>query len=62
VLVSFGIDQSDAKEIKTDFQFLRRFRKGTDEMQSYTMRAVITAVIGGVLGAVWLGFKTMMGK
>jgi hypothetical protein len=62
VLVSFGIDQSDAKEIKTDFQFLRRFRKSTDEMQSYTMRAVITAVIGGVLGAVWLGFKTMMGK
>jgi hypothetical protein len=31
-------------------------------MQSYTMKTVITAIIGGGVGAVWLGIKTIMGK
>jgi hypothetical protein len=31
-------------------------------MQSYTVKAVITAIVVGGLGALWLGIKTMLGK
>jgi hypothetical protein len=31
-------------------------------MQSYTFKAVITVIVTGVVGAVWLGIKAMLGK
>jgi phage terminase large subunit len=31
-------------------------------MQSYTFKAVITIIVTGFVGAVWLGFKVMLGK
>jgi phage terminase large subunit len=31
-------------------------------MQSYTFKAVITIIVTGLVGAVWLGFKVMLGK
>ena len=31
-------------------------------MQSYTFKAVITIIVSGFVGAVWLGFKVMLGK
>jgi phage terminase large subunit len=31
-------------------------------MQSYTFKAVITIIVTGVVGAVWLGLKVMLGK
>jgi hypothetical protein len=31
-------------------------------MQSYTVKAVITAIVVGGLGALWLGIKTNVGK
>jgi phage terminase large subunit len=31
-------------------------------MQSYTIKAVITIIVTGFVGAVWLGFKVMLGK
>jgi phage terminase large subunit len=31
-------------------------------MQSYTFKAVITIVVTGLVGAVWLGIKIMLGK
>jgi predicted ATP-grasp superfamily ATP-dependent carboligase len=62
VLVSFGIEESDRREIRADFAYLRRWRKSAEQLQSYTLRAVITAIVAGGLGALWLGLKTMMGK
>src|SRR5437868_15360914 len=31
-------------------------------MQSYTFKAVITVIVTGIVGAVWLGAKVMLGK
>jgi phage terminase large subunit len=31
-------------------------------MQSYTFKAVITVIVTGFVGAVWLGAKVMLGK
>ncbi len=62
ILTSFGIEEADRKELRADFQHLRRWRKSVEQAQSYTFKAVITVIITGVVGAVWLGVKVMLGK
>jgi len=61
-LASFGIEEEDRKELRADFQHLRRWRKSVEQAQSYTFKAVITVIVTGVVGAVWLGVKVMLGK
>ena len=62
ILTSFGIEEEDRKELRADFQHLRRWRKSVEQAQSYTFKAVITVIVAGFLGAVWLGVKVMLGK
>jgi hypothetical protein len=49
-------------ELRADFQHLRRWRKSVEQAQSYTFKAVITIIVTGFVGAVWLGIKVMLGK
>jgi ABC-type transporter Mla maintaining outer membrane lipid asymmetry permease subunit MlaE len=49
-------------EMRADFQHLRRWRKSVEQAQSYTFKAVITIIVTGFVGAVWLGLKVMLGK
>jgi hypothetical protein len=62
ILSSFGIEDEDRKEMRADFQHLRRWRKSVEQAQSYTFKAVITVIVTGLVGAVWLGVKVMLGK
>jgi ABC-type transporter Mla maintaining outer membrane lipid asymmetry permease subunit MlaE len=62
ILTSFGIEEEDRKELRADFQHLRRWRKSVEQAQSYTFKAVITIIVTGLVGAVWLGLKVMLGK
>jgi hypothetical protein len=62
ILTSFGIEEEDRKEMRADFQHLRRWRKSVEQAQSYTFKAVITIIVTGLVGAVWLGVKVMLGK
>ena len=62
ILTSFGIEEEDRKELRADLQHLRRWRKSVEQAQSYTFKAVITIIVTGVVGAVWLGIKVMLGK
>jgi hypothetical protein len=62
ILTSFGIEQEDRRELRTDFQHLRRWRRSVEQAQSYTFKAVITIIVTGFAGAVWLGVKVMLGK
>jgi hypothetical protein len=62
VLASFGIEDDDRKEVRADFQHLRRWRKSVEQAQSYTFKAVITVIATGLMGAVWLGVKVVLGK
>jgi PBSX family phage terminase large subunit len=49
-------------EMRADFQHLRRWRKSVEQAQSYTFKAVITVIVTGLVGAIWLGVKVMLGK
>ncbi len=62
VLTSFGIEEDDRRELRADFQHLRRWRKSVEQGQNYTFKAVITVIVAGFLGAIWLGVKAMLGK
>ncbi|QQO23152.1 hypothetical protein JJB98_26055 [Bradyrhizobium diazoefficiens] len=62
VLASLGIEDDDRKELRADFQHLRRWRKSVEQAQSYTFKAVITVVATGLMGAIWLGVKVALGK
>jgi hypothetical protein len=62
ILTSFGIEEEDRQELRADFQRLRRWRKSVEQAQSYTFKAVITVIVTGFVGAVWLGVKVMLGK
>ena len=62
ILTSFGIEEEDRKELRADFQHLRRWRKSVEQAQSYTFKVVISVIVTGFLGAVWLGVKVMLGK
>lgn len=48
-------------ELRADFQHLRP-RKSVEQAQSYTFKAVITIIVTGFVGAVWLGIKVMLEK
>ena len=62
VLTSFGFEEGDRRELRADFQHLRRWRRSVEQAQSYTFKAVITVIATGFLGAVWLGIKATLGK
>src|SRR3954463_16205171 len=62
ILTSFGIEDDDRFELKADFSHLRRWRKSVEQAQSYTFKAIITAIAMGFLGALWLGIKASVGK
>lgn len=62
ILTSFGIEEEDRRELRADFQHLRRWRKSVEQAQSYTFKAVITVIVTGFVGAVWLGVKVVLGK
>lgn len=62
ILSSFGIEEDDRKELRADFQHLRRWRKSVEQAQSYTFKAVITVIVTGFIGAVWLGIKATLSK
>jgi hypothetical protein len=61
-LTSFGMDEDDRKDLRADFQHLRRWRRGVEQVQSYMFRAVITVMVTGFVVAVWLGIKATLGK
>jgi hypothetical protein len=62
ILTSFGIEEEDRIELRADFQHLRRWRKSVEQMQGYTLKAVLTVIATGVLGALWVGIKAALGK
>ena len=62
VLASFGVEDDDRKELRADFQHLRRWRKSVEQAQSYTFKAVITVIATGLMGAVLLGVRVVLGK
>jgi hypothetical protein len=48
--------------LRADLQHLRRWRKSVEQAESYTFKTVVTVIVTGLLGAVWLGVKVVLGK
>jgi hypothetical protein len=62
LLTSFGFEEEDRQELRKDFRHLRRWRKSVEQAQGLTFKMIITAIVGGFIGAVWLGIKAFLGK
>jgi hypothetical protein len=62
ILTSFGIEEEDRKELRADFQHLRKWRRGVEQVERVGWGSVITIIVTGTLGALWVGFKTLVGK
>ncbi len=60
ILTSFGIEEEDRTELRADFIHLRRWRKSVEQTQSWAFKTIIITLVGGFLGALWLGIKTMV--
>lgn len=61
-LLRFGIEEGDHKELKADFNHLRKWRKSVEQAQGYTFKVVVTTIAAGVMGAIWLGLQAMLHK
>jgi hypothetical protein len=61
-LTAFGIEEEDRRELRADLQHLRRWRRSVEQAQSFTFKAAITIIVSGLVGALWLGIKVMLGK
>lgn len=60
ILTSFGIEEEDRAELRADFVHLRKWRKSAEQAQSLTIKAIITVLVTGTAGALWLGIKTLL--
>lgn len=56
-LTSVGIDVSSPTELQADLYFLRRQRRGADEMRSVVRKALLSLVVSGVIFLLWKAFK-----
>jgi hypothetical protein len=59
-LTAIGLDVKDQQEIRNDMIHLRRWRKSVEQVHNYTVRAVITVIVAGICGALWLGVKVFL--
>lgn len=62
ILTSFGLEEDERKEIKADFLYIRRFRKASEQAGRVGIGTIIAVVVSGLAGALWLGFKALLGK
>ncbi len=62
VLRAFGLDDEDHRELRADFQHLRRWRRSVEQAQSLTFKAIVGTIATGLLAAIWMGLKALLGK
>jgi len=49
-----------AEEVQRDMAHLRRWRTSVDAASSTTVKTIVTVLIAGLLGALWLGITTLI--
>lgn len=62
ILTGFGIEEEERLEFKADLNHLRRWRKSVEQAGNYGLKAIVTVLVTGFLGVVWLGIKVTLGK
>jgi hypothetical protein len=61
-LAWLGIEHDDYREIRADLDRLWRWRKNIEQAPGHAFRAVIAAIVTGLVAAVWLGIDVALGK
>lgn len=69
-LISEGVKQAltevglggDPFELQRDMAHLRKWRTSVDAAQSISFKVIVTTLISGFLGVLWLGVSTFLGK
>ena len=61
-MARIGVDDDDHKELRADFEHLRKWRKAVEQGQSLTFKAVVATLASGFIALVWMGVKTFLGK
>jgi hypothetical protein len=62
ILTSFGIEDDDRKELQADFIHLRKWRKSVDAATGLTFKVIVGTIVSGLLAALWVGVKAVIGK
>lgn len=62
ILTGFGIEEEERLEFKADLSHLRRWRKSAEQAGSYGLKVIVSVLVTGFLGAVWMGVKVALGK
>lgn len=60
ILTSFGINEDEQKDVRLDFQHLRRSRKAYELVQTTTFKAAIGVIVTSILAALWLGVQALL--
>ncbi len=60
ILTSFGINEDEQKDVRLDFQHLRRSRKAYELVQTTTFKAAIGVIVTSILAALWLGLQAIL--
>jgi hypothetical protein len=61
-LAALGFDTSKPLDLQADMAHLRKWRKSVEQIERVGWGAIVTTLIGGGLGALWLGFKDLIQK
>lgn len=62
ILTTFGLEDEDKREIRDDFAHLRKWRKSVEAVERIGWTTAITVIVTGLLGALLLGVKALLGK
>lgn len=62
ILTGFGIEPDEKADIREDFRYLRKWRRGSDKITGAGMMALAAFFVGGIASALVLGIKAMLGK
>ena len=60
-----GVDMSDTASIirmQANLQHLDKWKRSVDQVERVGWTTIVGILVSGILGALWLGIKVMLGK
>lgn len=61
-LIKIGVDVESPLEMQRDMQHLRRWRKSVEAVQRKGAMVVVSTLVVGGLGALWMGFRDVLNR
>lgn len=57
---NIGIDTHDSIQTQKDMAHLRKWRVAVDQASSTSFKVVVTTLVAGLLGLIWLGLQNSL--